>query len=469
MVPATTSPEDAERDARLKKLALETALLERQLSTRFEKLERRKANVAIVGFLAPLVAVAALVMSSYQWIEASRRAADSTVNDHIAREVDQLGSQATTARLTAVASLSSLVTERGARQRHVFQALIGDLAVDDSPLVRSAILTALKQPIASMVSKTELDALLNSALGMSRAVVRDGQLRQHRLHMLDNAPTSPAEYRAEDVASAIQILLRQGGRSRDFSETYLWGADFRHLDLQGANFDGAILTHALFDDANITRASFNNAYLDSTSFVRAQASFTRFDQAVRSDVPSNEAALPYAGNQTVDLQSRSLPGRGFMYEGPNFDCADLRNSTFRNHPLFLFLPDDLGSHGLQTTSFRGARLDDADFRTVYAIGALPRGEDTLPRDLFFIWSGGSSRDGGPWVFEASFDTDSPTFAAGVPSDATRRRFANSLSELRDSFAGAQWQHAKLPRPLRSVFRTDPPPSASNRPCVNASQ
>lgn len=465
----TTSPEDVERDARLKKLALETALLERQLSARFEKLERRKANVAIVGFLAPLVAVAALVMSLYQWIEASRRAAESTVNDHIEREVDQLGSQSAAARLTAVASLSSLVTERGARQRHVFQALIGELAVEDSPLVRSAILTALKQPIAHMVTKMELDALLDSALGMSRAVVRDGQLRGRRLHMRDNAPTSPAEYRAEDVASAIQILLRQGARSLDFSETYLWGADLRHLDLQGAHFDGAILTHALFDDANITRASFNNAYLESTSFVRAQASFTRFDQAVRSEVPSNEAVLPYGGNQTIDLQTRSLEGHGFMYEGPIFDCADLRNSTFRNHPLFLFLPDDLWSHGQQTTSFRGAQLDDADFRTVYAVGALPRGENTLPRDLFFIWGGGSSRDGGPWVFLASFDSGSPAFAAGVPSETTRHRFANSLSVLRDSFAGAQWQHAKLPRPLGSVFRTDPPPSTSNRPCVNASQ
>ena len=48
MVPGLTPPsEDAERDAGLKKLALETALLERRLSTRLESLIGRKVNVTI--------------------------------------------------------------------------------------------------------------------------------------------------------------------------------------------------------------------------------------------------------------------------------------------------------------------------------------------------------------------------------------------------------------------------------------
>lgn len=257
----TPPPDDPERTARLAKLQLEIALLERQLSPRFEAWERRKAHATFAGFVAAMVAVAGLILSSYQWVTTSRRTTQAALNDRIAHYLDQLASPSVPARLNAVASLASLVTEADARKPQVLRAFINDLAVEDSPLVRSALVSALLQPSARTIPKPDLDSLLEAALTMNRALVVEGRLLESGRRSPYEQPKSPAEYRADSVAEAIRVLLRHGATSRNFSRTYLWGVDLRKLDLRSANFDRAILSWARFDSANLTGASFNDAFL----------------------------------------------------------------------------------------------------------------------------------------------------------------------------------------------------------------
>lgn len=178
-----------------------------------------------------------------------------------------------------------------------------------------------------------------------------------------------------------------------------------------------------------------------------------------------EVLISYSGRQELDLHRELGPGQAHRYEGPRFDCADLRNATFRYHPLFLFSPDDYWHQASYTASFRRARLDNADFRTINVIGTGRSSDHCCPRDLFITWSGSSSLAGGPWVFRATFDTDDPAWDdPPSPSEETRERFSMSIKAITDAFAGAQWQHAKLPRPLASIFTSSPPPAISQQPC-----
>ncbi|HWW62098.1 MAG TPA: pentapeptide repeat-containing protein, partial [Thermoanaerobaculia bacterium] len=290
----TLPPDDPERAARLAKLQLETALLERQLSPRFEALERRKATAALAGFAAAIIAGTGLILSSSQWFITSRRTAQAELNDRVAHYLDQLASPSVPARLNAVASLTSLVTEADARKPQMLRAFVNDLAIEDSPLVRSSLLSALQQPTTRTILKPELDSLLDAALTMNRALVVEGRLIDTRRRNSYEQPLSPAEYRAQSMAQAIRILLVHGAASRNFSQTYLWGADFRKLDLTNVNFDRAILSWAVFDGANVKGASFNDAFLDGTSFVAAQAAFSHFDQVVKSGPVPREAFTSYS-------------------------------------------------------------------------------------------------------------------------------------------------------------------------------
>ncbi|HWW60599.1 MAG TPA: hypothetical protein VN181_04450, partial [Thermoanaerobaculia bacterium] len=139
-------------------------------------------------------------------------------------------------------------------------------------------------------------------------------------------------------------------------------------------------------------------------------------------------------------------------------------ATFRNHPLFIFSPDDTWHHASYSTSFRRARLDDADFRTMPVIGVGRSSDHCCSRDLFLTFAGGSSASGGPWVFLGWFDTDEPGWDRPPPSKATRERYSMSIKAITDAFAGAQWQGAKLPRPLASIFNSSPPATTSQQPC-----
>lgn len=457
-------PDDSERAARLAKLQHEIALLERQLLPCFEAWERRKAHAAFAGFVAAMVAVGGLILSSYQWVTTSRRTAQAALDDRIAHYLDQLASPSVPARLNAVASLTSLITEADTRKPQVLRAFINDLAVEDSPLVRSALLSALLQPTAQTIPKPDLDSLLEAALTMNRAVVIEGRLMEIDRRSPSEQPKSPAEYRAESVAEAIRILLRHGATSLNFSRTYLWGVDLRKLDLHSANFDRAILSWTLFDGANLHGASFNDAFLDGTSFVGANVASSRFEQVVKSDVVPREPWFSYSGRQEVAFQRELGRGQAHRFEGPRFDCADLRNATFHNHPLFIFSANDYWRHSSYSTSFRGARLENADFRTINVIGVGRAMDDAIPRDLFLTGSGGSSLGGGPWGFRASFDTDQPGFDHPPPPEKTRERYSMAIKAVSDAFAGAQWQRAKLPRPLANIFSTAPPPASPPQPC-----
>jgi uncharacterized protein YjbI with pentapeptide repeats len=457
-------PGDPERVARIAKLQLETTLLERQLSPRFEALERRKAFAALAGFAAAIIAGTGLIFSSSQWFITSQRAAQAELNDHIAHYLDQLASPAVPARLNAVASLTSLVAEADARKPQMLRAFISDLSIEDSPLVRSALISALQQPTTRTIPKPDLDSLLEAALTMNRAVVVEGRLMEGGRRLPYEQPKSPAEYRAESLAEAVRILLRYGATARNFSQTYLWGVDLRKLDLRSANFDRATLSWSLFDGANLTGASFNDAFLDGTSFVGANAISSHFDQVVKEDTVPRQSFISYSGRQELDMYKELRPDMAHRYEGPRFDCADLADATFRNHALFLFSPDDYWHRESYTASFRGARLHNADFRTISVIGVGRNSEDCCPSDLFPMWGGGSSLGGGPWVFLAWFDTDKPGFNHPVPSERTRERFSMSIKAVTDAFAGAQWQGAKLPNPLASIFSITPPRSSAPQPC-----
>jgi uncharacterized protein YjbI with pentapeptide repeats len=363
--------------------------------------------------------------------------------------------------LTAVASLTSLLTAGGgARQHQILQTFINDLAVEDSPLVRSAVLSALRQPTTPAIPKPEVDAALDAALNMSRAIVLEGRLMEGHRRLLYEQPRSPAEYRAESMADAIRILLGRGATSRNFSRAYLWGVDFRQLNLEAANFDRALVSSAVFDGANLTGASFNDAFLDGTSFVGSEAAFCHFDQVVNSEVVPRESFTSYSARQLLNLGEHFRPDQGYHFDGPRYDCADLRNSTFRNHQMFLFSADDYWRLGSYSTSFRGARLDSADLRTITVMGMGRGMEDACTRELFITCAGGDT----PFRFLATFDTDPAGFKSQPPSEKTRQRFAGSIKAITDAFAGAQWQRAKLPRPLASLFGISPPPVSSDPPC-----
>jgi len=223
------------------------------------------------------------------------------------------------------------------------------------------------------------------------------------------------------------------------------------------------LSRAVFDGADLTGSSFNDADLDGTSFVGANAASCHFDQFVDSGGRPREPGSQYPGEQLLDLATRFAADQAFQYDGPRFDCADLRNATFRNHVLFLFSPDDFWHLGSYTTSFRGTRLDGADFRTVGVLG-VGNGPNAITPELFVTGAGGTSNGTKAYSFFAWFDTDNSAFPPAVPSDATRQRFITSTRALADAFAGAQWRRAKLPRPVSTLFSESPPPAASGRPC-----
>jgi uncharacterized protein YjbI with pentapeptide repeats len=459
---ADSEPNNTEQAERIRKLQLESALLERQLSQTSQDLERRKARAATAGIVAAIVALGGLMLSSYQWYATSLRTADIALDQRLARGLEQLGSAMVAQRLAAVASLSSAVHEKGDRRQQVLQALINNLALEDSPLVRNAILGTLNDLRPVRMGQDELDSLLLTLVRVNRGLVEEGHLLDSHRRYPRQGPGSQQEYRAASTVEAICILLKQGARAQDFSRTYLFGANFQDLLLQECNFSRAVLSWAQFDRAKLAKSIFDDAFLDGTSFTGADARYCRFFQSLRTTDRTDEFFVSYSDRQQMELAKAN---QGYEYEGPMFDCADLRGATFENHRLFTFSPDDGGRLVTHTTSFHRAILDGADFRYFGVLG-IATGADACEPYLFQSCMG-ATEVGGPSILTAYFEvnTDAPRSATlKPPSPAALDRYAMAFQSLALSFAGSKWQRTRWPAVVRDRFRAAPPPSQSQFPC-----
>jgi uncharacterized protein YjbI with pentapeptide repeats len=109
------------------------------------------------------------------------------------------------------------------------------------------------------------------------------------------------------LATIIGLDLRSGSfRYADFTNTLLYGANFRHAELQGASFEAALLDYAIFRDAHLERASFNRGRARNASLKNASLHCAHLAKADLSDADLTDADLTDA-----DLTEAVVKGANF--------------------------------------------------------------------------------------------------------------------------------------------------------------
>lgn len=242
-----------------------------------------------------------------------------------------------------------------------------------------------------------------------------------------------SDSRAKDIADLIASLINKGAKPGDLSGIYLVKVDLAKSKLPHTNFDNSILSWSNFTGADLNGSSFDGAELEGVRFIGS---------ALRG------AQLTFrSGPDRNDYYIRrfkwAIPGGQGQVLGPDFDCADLRDSNFDGRSIFLISSYTLKDY-LFPPHFVKARLDGTDFRLAEAYG----GFSSLEPSYASRWFPGPSRMiGNVEAYSASIGED--VWPANSP-------FEFELQLMSKMFFGSTWQSAKFPGAVRKLFDRLPP-------------
>jgi uncharacterized protein YjbI with pentapeptide repeats len=344
------------RTLEVEKLALERKALERQLSLQgvlINWLQVASVPVALLG------AVLAFFIGYGQL----RQGQDTQVSERFDRALTHLASDKWQERMAGVSGLELFFYDNTPLQKQALRSLINGLSVETDTRVRGAILDVLADLKPGNLSKAALDEGLRTAIERDRSLTKsilDGWranivdrqkqiLAKFKIQGLDPdsihdqipaqliATLTTEQYLAlldaehgpfedddpsQDVPlgglrSAIETLLVQGATAQDFKNLNCEYCNFSSVKFPDQTvFDGSYLAGANFEHASLHGASFADADVGGTNFFDADLTGARL---------------------TTNFLGRGHAARGFGYQLPLLECANLQGADLTGLPLVLFV------------------------------------------------------------------------------------------------------------------------------------
>lgn len=450
----TETPDAREQRLRNEKLELECEKLRYDSHPDQRKLERMKAFAATSGVITAMVAVVGIGITLIQWQSGVRSAQESRAADRMASGLSQLTSEREPARLAGVIVLAMFLQEEdSSRKLQVVRAFANHLAVESSALVRASIVAHFEELDVRTMSVADRKQALGSLIAVGRTLFPQTIGNQDDD---DATRAAAAEMRERAIAAGALIasLARKGVVATDLSKLCLERATFPGVTFpEGTSFDGANLNLVDFEGASLQRARFRDAGLARTSFVRANLGGADFSRTSPLESPFGYLVAP-------SWPVPNSPTTGIHLEGTSFECADLTGASFTGFPIFGISRDGAPPVTIGT-SFREAKLDDADFTLAQVIGAAGQVEND---ELLHLVTSRRATGGEADVFAARFANEPEADTRAEP--IARVYYSRSLLGAARRFDGSTWHRAQLPRALRAAFTVHPPYAESRGGCAN---
>jgi hypothetical protein len=221
--------------ATIRKTDLEAKLLEEQLSPSY----RRRNTITMIagasGLIIALVTVVGGLLSVYGWFAEQNRTREIRIEERMERALNLLSEKRASQRTAAISALHSFLTASNAnRNSQVLISIANALPLEDSGVVRNAMLSFFEDIDTEIVGKPAMDAALKSLVYNSRGLVLVSDLwrkRPENLYWIENDVKEGAALQA--LARAMAVLLRKGAQSKDLSRTYLGRSDLSGVNLMG--------------------------------------------------------------------------------------------------------------------------------------------------------------------------------------------------------------------------------------------
>ncbi len=381
-----STPEQKEQT---KKLAVERALLELQLSPRFQRRENLKVMAGLGGVFAAIIAIVSLLFSFYSSQKQEILDREVRIDTRLDKAFERLASKNANERLGSVTILQSFLPDQKYKNDSlILMALTNALAVENDSMVRNSIVRVLTATDKDLISEQSQNEALNNLIDISRALVVEGRLERKRRTNPFFLPekTNLIELRAHNVGRSIIGMLKAGATSTDLSGTYLVQSDFSGMQLSGTNFSDAVLAFSKFIGTTCRDCNFDGADIEDTLFQDAILDNAKFTLTERP------GAGEYRSSYVNELLSRGLP----TIQGPDFSRASLIKADFSGHPLFGFLKDG-GFHfpgNFFTPKFHNANLKEANFTNIRIFTLTEDMDWKAP--IVILSGGGSGPHEQPW-------------------------------------------------------------------------
>ncbi|HEX6101224.1 MAG TPA: pentapeptide repeat-containing protein [Thermoanaerobaculia bacterium] len=442
---------DDEASLRIRKLELENEKLAHENSPSQKRLEWWKTFAAFSSVITACVAIAGIAVTTAQWRSGISQAEENRAATRLAEGISHLTSARESERLGGIVALTSFLEGDDPRKSlQVIRAIVNQLALEDSELVRRAALSALREFDPRSLPEEDRLRALNSAISVNRKIAYDAVALVYSADPADDQALEISRRvvnRAGSLASVVSLFVRKGVMTPDMTGLYLAGAEFQGLkfphgtrftqsNLSGANFAGAYLDGADFSDTDLSSTKFKGAILTGANFTRA---------SLRSGtIPFKYLRIPVG-----------LAGGPLAISGPSFEDADLRRASFKNHTLFGVWAEGEPSVILKAT-FRGAKLDDTDF---VGAGVVILVEPRSRSVLFEPDLNMGNRTFGQFGFSGRLRENA---AAPVPLQAELATYRGPFLTVARAFDSSTWCKARLPAALRSILSAyRPAPDALN--------
>ncbi|WP_431048516.1 pentapeptide repeat-containing protein [Roseateles sp. L2-2] len=402
-----------------------------------QTIEWIKAIAGLAGVLTAIAALLGLFFSVNKAREEAVRAAVADRRQQINANIALVADANVAKQLAGITALESFFWSETSEGRIQLISLLANmLAVEKKKPVRDAIVASLRRSLTPKLDQAVVSAAIERMASLSVALVAEGKLDLAVLEYdPQDAESESVQARAHSLSNAVQLAVRLSKGKVDLSGIYCVACDFAGLTLNDADFGNAILLRADFSRAQLQRSHFEGANLQRTSFVGADLRQSHFEGMPR------EASRERRRLYMLSPDLRMAPG----FRGPNFSCADMRGATFVGHSIFsAILPERF--YGATGGVFIGADLRGVDFSDTRIVGTVPKGQDN-----FSIFGGGGvSGDDG----QRSTVTVTWTFNDQLTDVEEKHRAL--FSGISRSFAGSNWEEARLPAVLRSALSKFPP-------------
>lgn len=349
------------KSAQIRKLELESRLLESQLSSSHQRLEALKAIAAGSGLILATVAVIGGLASVFAWFANDGRDRELRTQERLERVLGGLTGTTPEQRITSATALAFFFTKgHASRNTQIATSLINALSLENSTIVRTTILSVLHSTNAEVIGQPTLNEVISALTRHSRVLMKESGLSAGLgdEDIWGKGLTAQHGAALAAIAEAIAVFLRKGARTKDLSGTYLVRQDLSGLSLEGVSFDASILAGSNFNGAKLRGSSFAGSHLESTHFIQADLRQVKFEGS-RNDLPMR----PYISR----LANLKHQGAGIYssVEMPDFSCADLRGAVFAGHLLFAFVSDEaaktLGYYDWPV-KLSGANISGANFK-----------------------------------------------------------------------------------------------------------
>ncbi len=301
-----------EQKLKIKALRLQIVSYRRDLSKKYfwrEWLKAATPIIALIGIVSTMIWTVVQNTHIQRMTNAEERARrfESAVN--------RLGSKEANARLTGIAGLSQFVKDRDqTHEAGAWNSMIEAIALEEDPVVQAALFDAINslsvsQPILD--DSLALMVILNRSQSVSilRPAVEEAQLQIEPL---------ARSRKLRGMATGIDILVRKGARTKDFSSIYCVFCDFRKISGDHITFHGAFLDNANFLGVTLPSADFSSASLLGANFNNSVLQNANFDNA-------NGTPFFWYESFSEDPDSPT-----------KFNCADLTGSSFNDFGVLGF-------------------------------------------------------------------------------------------------------------------------------------